>query len=175
MSEDLVKFVLPPEFILARATPSPLELVYGFEHGWLDAEGAVRVAEAVLSRGTALPEAVEELALLLRDERYRVAELVGAAAEELSSRKVPVASEDPSRIWLYFALAWLYEHRVDFVEPLEVVEQLYADFEYPSEIQGLVRFMPPPPGEPAGTAGIALRWSSYLARLAAEFSARGSS
>lgn len=172
MSEDLVKFVLPAEFILARATPTSHELVYGFQRGWLDDEGAVRVAEAALSMGMALPDAVEELALLLRDERYRVAELMGAAAEELSDSDEPSTNADPSRLWLYLALDWLYEHRADFVEPLEVVEQLYADFDYPSEIEGLVRFMPPPPGEPAG---IAQRWNDYLSRLAAEFSARRAS
>lgn len=175
MSEDLVKFVLPAEFILARTTPTPHELVYGFQRGWLDDEGAVRVAEAALSMGMTLPDAVEELALLLRDERYRIAELMDAAAQELSVSDEPSTREDPSRLWLYLALDWLYEHRADFVEPLEVIEQLYADFDYPAEIEGLVRFMPPPAGEPAGTSGIAQRWSNYLSRLAEEFSTRGAS
>lgn len=175
MSEDLVKFVLSADFILARAAPTPHELVVGYQCGWLDDEGAVRVAEAALSMGMTLPDAVEELALLLRDDRYRVAELISAAAEELAASDEPSTSEDPSRLWLYLALDWLYEHRADFVEPLEVIEMLYADFDYPAEIEGLVRFMPPPSGEPAGTSAIAQRWRNYLSRMAEAYSTRRSS
>lgn len=175
MSEDLLKFVLPAEFILARAALTPHELVYGYRHGWLDDEGAVRVAEAALSIGMDLPHAVEELALLLRDERYRVAELIRAAAEELSARGAALRTENSPRLWLYLALDWVYEHRADFVEPLEGIEMLYADFGYPAEIEGLARFMPPPPGEPAGESGIEQRWRAYLSRMAEAYSAQGSS
>lgn len=175
MNEDLVKFVIPAEFILARAVPTPHELIYGYEHGWLDDEGAVRVAEAALTMGMDLPDAVEELALLLRDDRYRVAELIRAAAEELSADGQRLPSENPPRLWLYLALAWVYAHRADIVEPLEVIEMLYADFDYPAEIEGLVRFMPPPPSETAGGSGIEQHWRNYLSRMAEAYSARRSS
>jgi hypothetical protein len=95
-----------------------------------------------------------------------VAELVQAAAEALPD------GEDTSRVWLYLALDWLYEHRADFVEPFEVIEMLYADFDCPAEIDGLVRFMPPPPGGAVGPEGIGQRWSDYLSRMAAEYSTR---
>lgn len=136
MSEDLVKFALPAEFVLARATPTPHELVYGYQHGWLDDEGVVQVAEAALSMGVTLPDAVEELALLLRDDRYRVAELIRAVAEQIPANDAALPRENPSRLWLYLALDWVYEHRADFVEPLEVIEMIYADFDYPAEIEG---------------------------------------
>lgn len=174
MNEDLIKFVIPAEFVLGRVAPTPHELVYGYQRGWLDDEGAVRVAEAVLSAGRDLPEAVEELALLLRDDRYRVSELIRTATEELSASGTALPSENPSRLWLYLALDWVYEHRADFVEPLEVIEMLYADFDYPTEIEGLVRFMPRPPGEPAGASGIEQRWRNYLSRMAEAYSARRS-
>ena len=45
--------------------------------------------------------------------------------------------------WLYLVLAWVYEHRAEVVDPLGLVEQLYADFGYPAELRGFVRFMPP--------------------------------
>lgn len=172
MSEDLVKFVLPAEFILARVVPTPGEMVYGYQCGWLDDEGAVSVAEAELAAGLSLPQSVEELSLLLRDDRFRVAELVQHAGEELSDGED--ASEDASRVWLYLALDWLYEHRADFAEPLEVVEMLYADFDYPAEIEGFIRFMPPPPGASVGREGITQRWNDYLVQMADEYSTRSS-
>jgi len=176
MSEDLVKFSLPAEFILSRVVPTPDEMVYGYRHGWIDDEGAVRVAEAELLAGMAIPAAIEELALLLRDHRFRVADLMRAAADELSADEGLSRCEAPERVWLYLALDWLYEHRGDFVEPLGVIEMIYADFDYPEEIEGLIRFMPArQPGAVVGRDGIVQRWRDYLARRAGEYSVRRSS
>jgi hypothetical protein len=175
MSEDLVKFVLPADFILARAAPTPHELVYGYQHGWLDDGGAVRVAEAALSMGVRLPDPVEELALLLRNDQVRVAELMSAAADELSASDEVSPRDDPSRLWLYLALDWLYGHRADFIEPLEIIEMLYTDFDYPAEIEGLVRFMPLPPGESAGASSVEQRWCNYLSRMAETYAPRRTS
>lgn len=46
------------------------------------------------------------------------------------------------RKFLYAILNWVYEHREHYADPLEVVEIIYADFDYPEEIAGFVRYMP---------------------------------
>ena len=45
--------------------------------------------------------------------------------------------------WLYAILTWVYEHRDKLPDPLGIVEELYADFDYPPEISSFVRYMPP--------------------------------
>jgi hypothetical protein len=60
------------------------------------------------------------------------------------------------------------------VEPLEVIEMLYADFGYPKEIEGLVRFMPPPPGAASGHRAIEQRWENFLSRKSDQYRVRRS-
>jgi hypothetical protein len=104
-SDDLVKFTIPAEFVTARVSLTPGELVYGFRHGWLRDRAVVEVALAAYAAGGDLPSAEEELALLLSDSLERVPELVEDLAR--SSAEEP----DPGAVWLYLALAWLCEHR----------------------------------------------------------------
>ena len=96
--------------------------------------------------------------LLLSADLAQVPELIEAVAADVPSDDVEAAAET----WLFLALAWLFEHRGDFLEPLEVIEELNADFGYPDEISGLVRFMPPPPGAGTGHRAIEQRWAEYL-------------
>jgi hypothetical protein len=156
MNHDLVKFPMSAEFVLTHALPTPCELAYGYEHGWLGRSAAVQVALAGYGKFLEPPPAYEELALLLSDSFYRVPDLIREIVRANSS------GEDCSRIWLYLALAWAYVHRVEYSDPLSIVEQLYADFDYPDEIEGFVRFLPVPQGLPTGEAALYRRWSEYL-------------
>jgi hypothetical protein len=94
---------------------------------------------------------VESLSLLLSDELDRVPELMYSLVV------------DEKSIWIYLAVAWVYEHPADFDDnPLQVVEVLYADFDYPSEMEPFVPFMPPPAGATPGIAGLEQRLREYL-------------
>jgi hypothetical protein len=45
---------------------------------------------------------------------------------------------------------------------LGVVEQIYADFDYPPAVEGLVRYMPLQPGDEPGEAALVERWAAFL-------------
>lgn len=166
MSEDLVKFTIPAAFVTDRVRLTPGELLFGYRREWLREQAVVEVALAALVAGADLPAAEEELALLLSDSLDRVPALMEDLARSCA------AEPDPGAVWLFLALAWLHEHRVDHVEPLEVIEMLYADFDHPEEIEGLVRFLPAPPGAPTGHRAIEQRWEDYLSRKSAQYRAR---
>ncbi len=53
---------------------------------------------------------------------------------------------DPSRVWLFLVLARLYELRSSSEDPMAEIESVYADFDYPDEIEGFVPFLPAPKG-----------------------------
>lgn len=164
MTEDLVRFRLPATFVAERVFLRPSEIACGYERGWLDPAAVVAVAERALGEGRELTPEVEALALLLGDELDRVSELVGEIPRHDGA--------EPQRVWLYLILEWLYRHRAEFSDPLEVIEMLYADFGYPAEIEGFVRYMPPPEGEPVGPAAIEQRWREYLTQRAGELAER---
>ena len=153
MTDDRIKFDLTAEFVTAHTLPTLTELAYGFDHGWLRESEVVGIAEHELASGVALAPSGEELALLLRDDYTRVADVLS---------NVEADGGQAWRLWLYLALAWLSENRDQFEDPYEAIESLYADFGYPDEIAGLVRFMPARAGEASGLGAIDRRWAAYL-------------
>jgi hypothetical protein len=163
MSDDLVKFSIPAEFVTARMILTPEELVYGYRQGWLGERDVVRVALGAFEAGADLSPAEEAIALLLSDEFYRLPELVEDLAQSSSGQS------DPEKVWLFLALEWLHQHRSEYLEPLQTVEMLWSDFGYAEEIQRLIRFMPAVPGTPTGLPAIEQRWTEYLSRKTAQY------
>jgi hypothetical protein len=96
MSDDLVKFAIPAEFVTARVLLRPGELVYGYCDGWLGDRAVVEVALAAFEAGGDLPSAEEELALLLSDSLGRVPELLEELAQ--SSAEEPETSRRVRRL-----------------------------------------------------------------------------
>jgi hypothetical protein len=47
-----------------------------------------------------------------------------------------------SEKWLFISLAWLFQNRNNFDDPLSEVEHIYSEFDYPEEIENFVRYMP---------------------------------
>lgn len=156
-------FPLPVSFVLERVLPTGAELAWGYRHGWVSAESAVAIAVAKLEAGAYLSGPEEELALLLSDDLDRVQELL----KDLEFVGEP--AELRARLWLFLSLAFVFERRDECDDPLGVVEDLYALFEYPDEIQGLVRYMPVPVGEPMGLDAVMQRWASWLASVGNEY------
>jgi hypothetical protein len=162
----LVEMRLPAPFVIERASPTGAELAYGFREGWLSRKDVVEVALAKYKADVVLSPPEEELALLLPDDLDRVDDVVSVL--EFSDEPV----EQRERLWLFLALAWLLDHRSDYEDPLGVIEQLYADFEYPEEIRSLVRFIPLGPGDVPGIEGIERRWHDYVERVGLEYRQR---
>ncbi len=159
----LVDIELPASFIVQRVLPTGAEVAYGFQEGWLSRNAVIAIELAKYEAGLSLSSAEEELALLLSDDVDRVDELV----RNLEISDEP--TERRARLWLYLALAWLLDHRSDYDDVLEVIEMLYADFDYPEEIRSLVRFMPPGPGDRPGVEGIEQRWRDFVDRVGREY------
>jgi hypothetical protein len=151
---DQVHLSIPAQFINDRVVLRAGELVNGYRRGWLRDTDVVALALAAHATGAALPPAAEELALLLATDLERVNELIELLAGESADEPDPVA------VWTFLALAWLYENRARYREPLAVLELLYADLDYPTEMEPFIRFLPAT-GQPAGEAGLLRRWAEY--------------
>ena len=83
--------------------------------------------------GTNSDELLVELACLDPDEPISplVEKLVKRESQEVDELKV-----------LKLVLKWIYENREKLDDPLGKLEEVYADFNYPSSISHLVRYMP---------------------------------
>ncbi|MCZ4281967.1 DUF2247 family protein [Kiloniella laminariae] len=98
------------------------------------------------------------VSLLLADEEYSgsLCELASLSEEESllnnGSMVYPlvddlIASEEKQRLdfirskWLYLTLLWVYENKDRYNDPLEIVDEVYADFDYPRSIEAFVTYM----------------------------------
>jgi hypothetical protein len=156
---------MPFVFIHQRLDLTWPDVAWGFQNGWLDAAGAVDFAVSrLLDSSNASPEELG-LASLAQDEFAKVPLLIDQAIKAAR----PDGDADSPGKWLYLILAWFYEHRGELVDALGVVEELYADFGYPEELRGFVRYLPPADGyEPQAHTykenrdRLFRKWDSYL-------------
>lgn len=128
---------IPISFIDKRCKLSWQEVVWGYERQLLGWKDIINLAQSLVDGGSS-DSTIMELSHLNKEKVWHVSELMKKiAASEHTER-----DENIRRKWLYVTLAWLFEKRIDLDDPLGEVETVYADFDYPLEIQGFVRYMP---------------------------------
>jgi hypothetical protein len=153
-----VLFELGPEFLDTEDVPFSVDdLKFGYERGWLRASTVIDRAVHEVERGQGDPVLVA-VAALLRDD---MSELPDALAR-LDSPDHIHDPQESARKWLYLQLKAAYDRRQDLDDPLGVVEEIYADFDYPPTVEGFVRYMPLRPGDEPGTAALIGRWAAFL-------------
>lgn len=163
---------LPTAYVLGQVSLAWRELLWGYDHGWINWDCLTEFATRQLVSKNSNPMAEVELAGLLAIESYRARDL----AEELAHNEPPMSEGAVGGKWLYLILRWIFENRERTVEPFALVEALYADFDYPHEIARFVRYMPPEDGyEPrkhsqAENEGHMLeQWRDYLIEAEKKF------
>jgi len=133
---DIVRLSIPYSFLHDRCRPTWRSIRFGLENELLDPRAAVEFAvDGVAETDTPSPDLLD---LAGSSKSDPIAELVGRlAAAEPEFPEAKLYDE-----WLYLVLAWLYEHRNEYTDPLQRVEEVYADFGYPERVAGFVRYMP---------------------------------
>lgn len=128
---------IPYSFVRNRLRLSWRDALWGYEHQLIGWSAIVDLATERLSAGSNDPLEIE-LAGLTKMETYQVGELL----RKLASGSPEEDGVFAQRKWLYLLLAWLFENKESVPDPLGEVETVYADFDYPPEIEGFVRYMP---------------------------------
>lgn len=164
---DLIKLNITPTFIRERTHLTWREALFGIDNELLAPGAAVDfAADQLVVQDDADPMLVE-LACLGSGEPTRDFVEQLAAAE-------PQQDLDVTRSkWLYLVLAWLFEHKESYPDPLRSVEEVYADFGYPDAVASFVRYMPmdePDLGSrEANERRLYERWRRYLESASGEF------
>jgi hypothetical protein len=83
-----------------------------------------------------------ELAGLTKSETHQTGDLLRA----LAAIDTTTPTETGKQKRLFILLAWVFENKPQFADPLGEVESIYADFDYPVEVEPFVRYMPPKDG-----------------------------
>lgn len=132
------QIIIPSDFVLGRTRLSWAEARYGWDHGWFDAESICALAINALEEKAENDPLEARLAGLRDDEMWALPDLV----EKLAHAEPESSLEQLKKKWLCLILAWLYESRTEFGDPFDLIDEIYANFDYPEEIKGLVSYMP---------------------------------
>ena len=156
---DVVQLRIPLDFVRKRARIGWCDIKFGLANHLLDPQAPSIFAVDQVRELEEPPPAILELAE--SGEDGRTMELVELAAEGEKDCDPKLRDK-----WLYIVLAWLYEQRHVDSDPLQRVEEVYADFGYPSRIAGFVRYMPMVGADlgskEANEQRMLNRWKQYL-------------
>ena len=155
---DCIKLEIPYNFISKKLKPTWPEMKYGIDNKLVSPNAAIEHATSELAVLDNYPEALVDLASLdFNDSIY-------PQIEELTKAAAKISADELKDKWLYLVLAWLYETRDDYNDPLELVEGVYADFDYPESISNFVRYMPASEtdSQNEGIDQLYYNWKNYL-------------
>jgi len=161
---DIVRLRVPYQFVRERTRMSWRDVRFGLVNELLDPRAPVELAIDQVGERAEPCAALLELAGA--DKNEPTFELV----EQLAYEEPPPSEDEIRDKWLYLVLAWFYEHRGEVADPLQRVEEVYADFGYPEQIAKFVRYMPmegPDLGSrEANECRLFKRWKRYIEEVA---------
>jgi hypothetical protein len=160
---------LTANFVLENAQLTWPEIAWGHGMGLVGwhalnelAQAALRLAPNKEDENLLRLTHVTKEDAIVAGEFARAAAVTGPKLDETTARKK----------WAYLLLKRLYEKKTEVADPLGLVEHIYADFDYPEELEGFVRWMPAtePVSSPEEAAvTMDQKWQRYLADSAAKF------
>lgn len=131
------------------------ELLLGLEKGYIDEKGVSEyVCDALTSSS---PKEAVEIASLEVNDYYLVPDLLKSLIGNHSWTE-----SDLAKPWIFLLLSFLLENKENYNDPLGLVEELYADFDYPEEVAPLVRYMPLPEGVEGSEERLFENWKTFI-------------
>lgn len=135
------------------------DILWGYENKYLGWSEVVDYAKKfILSNDD---EHVFNLSLITKSNIFELKPILKILASEMTDYS--------PKNWLYILLNDVFHRKEEFEDPLEEVEKIYEDFDYPEEIESFVRYMPPKdgyiPSEHSHEENIARlysNWEKYL-------------
>jgi hypothetical protein len=160
-------FRVPIAFVAARTRLTWADLRFGVANDLLSADAAFEYAHVRL-----YPKRDPKSGVNISVLGKSVNALVILREREVE-HSVAIDEKSVSRRWLWLVLAWLLENREKFDDALGIVDGIYADFAYPTEMEPFVRYMPASPADvvvqTAPTDLLIERWSDFVARCELEY------
>jgi len=139
------------------------DILFAIENNFLAHQTAIEHALETVQKNENVPEEVIELACMLQREAefpYDVLQLVNRLATSQNSDNYSNSREK----FLYVSLNWVYEHKGDYCNPIEVIDILCDDINYPNEVKNLISFMPTSESETNSLNSAAEQLSERLLR-----------
>jgi hypothetical protein len=156
------------DYISQRIKLTWKEILYGIEKNYIYPDVAIEFAINEVSEKEEYPEELIELASLTKEES--VHPYLKRLVDSEETQEDDVIRDK----WLYLILDWIYNNKDKYLDSLQIVEEIYAEFDYPEQITTFVRYMPSDAPD-LGSAQLNeerlyRNWKSYLDSQKEQFS-----
>jgi hypothetical protein len=128
---------LDPSYLWDHGIISWPEIHYGLLHKYVSPSLAKRFLDEKIKRENLQDLNDDELELTIADSDDEIIQKVEVLAKGCDYERKVIEIK-----WLKVFLGWIYENNKKYDDPLGMVEQLYSEFDYPKEIEHLIRYMP---------------------------------
>lgn len=162
---------LPYDYVVSHVSLTWSDILFALEHNLMAKNAAVKYAYDVIEKEEKPTQTVLALAWVNNEEE------IDFYLNELTNQIVEQEENTSQEKFLYLLLNWIFEHKEQFSDTLQMVEIIYADFDYPEEISNFVRYMPPSqPASPSikgyvsGIERLFNKWELYLKAAKIKFS-----
>lgn len=133
---DLIKIKIPVTYITEKADISWQDIKFGLDNELVD---PVSVIDLIDKHADQINNSRDKLVDYLNINNI---ESIKEIVDKMANRRLELSDNEIRDKWLYITLAWIYDHRNEYSDPLQIVEEIYADFGYPDQIKKFVRYMP---------------------------------
>jgi len=164
-------YPIPFDFIDENFHLSWCEVKWGYENSFITSDVPIKKAEKNVLTGCYTSTELELSFVVPSESNY-----IGPFLKDLCSECEQKEDLKIKRKWLFIVMSWLWDNRNGFDDPLAEVEIIYADFDYPSEVEGFIKYMPPSDGyDPSMHSQIEninhlmSKWKNYLEKGSAVF------
>lgn len=127
---------LPYDYVVSHVSLTWSDLLFALEHDLMAKNAAVKYAYDVIEKEEKPTQTVLALAWVNNEEE------MDFYLNELTNQIVEQEENTSQEKFLYLLLNWIFEHKEQCSDPLQMVETIYADFDYPEKISNFVRYMP---------------------------------
>ena len=156
------------DFVSKKVKLTWKDMFYAIKNGLLPSDSAIEHATVIISESEEYTQTLLDLASQFKGET------VQPYLDELAKLESEQDDTIVNEKWLYLVLDWVFENKDNYSDPLSIVEQVYADFDYPDLISTFVRYMPsdePDLGSPElNVSRLYKKWNNYLDNQKERFS-----
>lgn len=136
----MIEFPPTLDFCLRVMVLNWKDIIWGVERGIFSWKDVRNFALAKLDRNSSTFDIENEISML---DKNNASEIMSLARDAAS---IDCEFGNIADRWRFLLLKWIYENRNTFTHPLGVVEELYAEFDYPQDMESFVPFLPPSDG-----------------------------
>jgi len=157
---DVVKLNIPYDFLKDLIRLNWHDIRFGLDNELIAKRFAIEHAIQQVTSQDVTSDLVVELAGATSSDP------IGDMVEALAALEPTADEANTKKKWLVGVLAWLLENSSTMKDPLRAVEEVYADFDYPPELEPFVRYMPFVPDADSNEPSVQTlmeRWQKYVA------------